>query len=505
MRMRRRLILALVIFLLFAVTGGASARGILDGETCNVEADTVIEGNLFVLCGELRIDGHVRGSVIGGARSARINGMVDGSVYLFGGELIVTGELGKDIHFAGLVLDVTDTAAFTHHRGSILSANLSGTIAGGSTVPGHITSVGYQLIVNGDVGGEVNFWGSALTISGEVEQDVTATVGNAESGGASSQIETLLIPFPFEVELIDPGLILEGDGAVRGQLDYTGPTPGIIDGTTERTPIYRTTEEPLLTGTPVQQSARSLRRYFSAVFREFLALGFIGVLTVILVPRYMLAPVRRMQMNPVSSLGVGMLSFILSFPIVLIVALLSVVLVLLLSLLPLDNVVLFGGIVLGLANIGGASVFYFTAIYIARVVFALAVGRLIVRLTFRDRDDNGWRYLLASVGVGVFLMAMAGSIPIFGWGFNALALFMGLGAILGVLRQQMKKIRSTPTPGPSPRPARYAPPVISRLPYTPEEARRTPPPLIDDEPPAIGMDNLPEGFNWWGSAKDNDG
>jgi hypothetical protein len=503
--MRRRFVFLLLIFLLLTSTNIASARGMLNGEECRVDQTTVIEGDLFVLCGELIIDGEVEGNVIGGARTARISGTVNGSIYLFGVELDVSGRLGKDIHWAGLVLDVRDTTDFRSLNSSVLSVNLSNQLHAGGLVPGNISNLGYQLILDGDVGGELNFWGSALKIGGTIGQDVNATVGDSESSGASSQIETLLIPFQVDVELIDPGLRLDAGGQVNGQLEYTGPSPGTLEGTTEFPPIFNSTQEPILAGTTVEQSAASIGRYLSVVLREFTGLAFIGVLCVLLIPRYIQSPVDTLQVHPVSTLGVGMLSFILSFPIVLIVALLSVLLIVVLAALPLENVVLFTGVVLGLANIGGASVFYFTAIYIARVVVALALGRFIMRVLLQDRYDRGtWQYLALSMLTGVFLLSLAGSIPIIGWGFNALALFLGLGAILVVLRRQLKSIR-TPSPQPAFQPPpQYEPDFVPRLPYLAEEAEDYPPPLIEDEPPPAGMGDLPEGFNWWQSDQGDD-
>ncbi|RMG72909.1 MAG: hypothetical protein D6711_12070 [Chloroflexi bacterium] len=487
---------------MFSSTGIAYARGMLNGELCHIDAETIIEGDLFVFCGELTIAGRVEGSVLGGARIAVITGHVEGSIYLFGGELDVSGTIGKDIHYAGLIMNVEPTVTFEHERGSIISANFSNTIHSGSVVPGNITNLGYQLVVDGIVGGELNFWGSALDISGSVGEDVFATVGNAESTGTSSQIETLLIPF-FDVELNDPGLVITETGTITGTLDYTGPTAGMIQGEVKEGVIYTSTT-PELGGTPVQQSARSLQRYLGVVLREFTSLAFIGVLCVSFIPRYMQTPVRLLQMRPLSSLGIGLLSFILSFPIVVIIAVISLILILLLSLLPLDNVVLFSGIVLGLANIGGASIFYFTAIYITRVVVALALGRFLLRVLIRQRlilEESSWRYLALSMAFGVVLLSILGAIPVIGWGFNALALFLGLGAILSALRMQYRKLRNnTPPPRTPMTMTRFTPDMMPQLPYLPEQARQFAPPLIDESPglDGPGMDNLPEGFNWWG-------
>lgn len=505
MRARRRVVLFLCLLLLFTSTSIASAQGILDGEQCHVEADTVVRGNLFVLCGDLLVEGVVEGNIIGAARAATITGTVEGSLYILGVEMEVSGQLGKDIHFAGLALNVADSTFFENDRGSVLSASLSSTLHEGTVVPGHVTNVGYQLIVDGTVGGEINFWGSALQISGAVSQDITATVGNSESDGSSDQIETLLIPFQINPELVDPGLIIAESGQVDGQVDYTAANPGQIDGTTARPPIFRSTQDPILDGTPVEQSARSLGRYFRVVLREFFSLGLIGVLCVVFFPRYIQSPTRIVRLHPLSSMGVGMLSFILSFPIVLIVVILSAVIVLILSLLPLNSLVIFTGLVLGLANVGFASVFYFVAIYIARIVVALAIGRVLTRLVFRDRDDGSWRYIMLSMIVGVLLLSAMGAIPVIGWGFNALALFLGLGGILSVVREGIARLGTPPAPAPAAPPSNSTPGSVPRLPYLLDDTSRFPAIVEDEEesPSPPGTENLPDGFNWWRSNHDD--
>lgn len=510
MRIRRHVVLLILFALLMTSTSIATARGILNGDACQVEPDETIEGDLFVLCGELDIEGSVEGSVIGAARTVDVSGEVGGSLYMLAGELHISGAISKDVHFLGLILNVSPAATFGHETSSIISANLSNTIETGATVPGNVTNLGYQLIAEGDVDGEINFWGSALSISGTVRQDVTATVGNSETDGASSQIETLLLPFQFEVELIDPGLVIAESGVINGQLDYTGARPGVIDGELASPPVHHSTSETLLaTGQTVEETAaRTLGRYLRVVGQEFMALAFVGVLSVVFIPRYLQSPVRSLQDHPLSTLGVGMVSFILSFPIVLIVALLSILLIILLSLLSLDNVVLFSAIVLGLANIGGASIFYFTAIYIARVVVALAIGRLVMRFLmppqfYRQAD---WRTVLLTMGAGVLVLSMLGSIPLVGWGFNALALFLGLGAILTVLQQQFRRFRSSSEETPARPPMRYAPHTTQQIPHvTGQEDRRhskrrhSP---YNADATAIGTQELPEGFNWWRSEND---
>ena len=99
------------------------------------------------------------------------------------------------------------------------------------------------------------------------------------------------------------------------------------------------------------------------------------------------------------------------------------------------------GVVLGLVNIAGISVFYFVAIFGARALVGLAIGRLILRTLFlrTDVDENRWMPVLALV-IGVGLLSLLTALPTFGILFNAFALFVGLGAILNVVITSFRRL-----------------------------------------------------------------
>jgi hypothetical protein len=501
-RSRRRMLMAAMLWLTLISAGGVSASTVLDGELCNISEDEVIESDVFVLCNDLVVYGEIHGHLIGAARTAAIYGDVSGSIYLLAGQFDMHGSVGRDLHSAGIVLHVYESTEF-EAGSSLLAANLSNRIDAGTEIPGSLISIGYQLIADGDVGREVSFWGSALTIGGHVQGGVTATVGDSDSSGAARQIETLLIPFRFDVELIDPGLILSETGSVDGILSYKGPTAGIIDGETSRIVFDSTGETPIVASTPVE-AARGLGLYFEEVFRDWLTLVVIGAVGLLLVPRVLLSPLRPLQLRPLSTLGVGMLSFILSFPIVLIIALISLIIVIVLSLLPVDQIAMIGGVVLGLANIGGASVFYFAAIFIARIIVGLAIGRLMLRLV--RHDDYNLRDQFISLAVGLWALVMLTNIPIVGLVFTAIALFLGLGALLSVLRVQYERFREAgipPTPtemyaGPRGQVIRYLPePRIAETDPASTQPSRGERSTIPQPRSRVGLEDLPPGFNWW--------
>ena len=267
---------------------------------------------------------------------------------------------------------------------------------------------------------------------------------------------------------------------IDGTLRYSGPVAGEIivnlPNPPEFTPVIAQTDFNL--STQVSFLDR-LRDYAAQAVREFVSLALVGVVGLLLTPRTLQAPIYSLRVRPLPSLGVGLLTFIISFPIFLIVILFSIALILLLSLFQLGDLALIGGIIVNILNLGGAGLFYFTAIFISRVIVCIGIGRLLVRLLLGERRERYMTYV--SLLIGVLLLALAASLPYVGWLINALAAFFGLGAILVLIQRQLDAARATTPPEPT----------------FPEEARQLPPPVIEDMPHDPGTENLPHGFNWW--------
>ncbi len=489
----RRITTVLFIILIFAA-GVVSAREILQADTCIITEDETIQGNLFVFCRSLEIAGEVEGSIIGASTNVIIHptGVVDGSLYLLAAQMDIAGEVGENIHFAGGVLNIQDSARLIADTGDLLSLSLSTQLQPQARIPRNIVALGYQLLIDGEVGNEVNFWGSALAINGHINGDVYANVGDPSSTGAS-QLETLLLPLSLEVDFIDPGIIITRNSYIGGQLAYTSVVAGEIDGVVVGAVKYTPTtvgtmsidlEEPDL--------GRSLELYFSQVVREFTTLGFIGAVALFLMPNLLQRPILELERRPVSSVVAGLLSFIISFPIVLIVLLISILLIAILSLLRLEGVIVAGSILLMVVDIGGTSLFYFVAIFIGRVIVCLVIGRLIVRVVINDQQLIR-KIPYINLGIGVLVLSLIGSLPVVGLIFNALALFLGLGAVLSVTVEQINVWRqvSPPTNGTTT--------AAAAATSSPAYHQPAPPPLSQPLPPGPGMENLPEGFSfrWW--------
>ncbi|MBZ0296871.1 MAG: hypothetical protein K8L99_30195 [Anaerolineae bacterium] len=496
--MRSKWVWVLLVFLLLVIVNtGTSARDIRQGDTCTIEADEVITGNLFALCRTLIVNGTVEGNLFGAAINAEINGEVKKDAYVAAGQLDVKGTLGEDLVFGGIVLHVYDSTQFTAELADVINVNLSTVLDPEVTVPGSIVSLSYQLRVMGDVQGEISFWGSSLTIAGNVQGDVDASVGDSLSGN-SSQVETLLVPLRFlnlEVHLDDPGLIIAENAILGGQLDYTASSPGLIEGELANEPVFRQ----VVTGPDFTQSDLTseenftwFSRYITNVIQESVTLALIGSLALLVLPRQIQGTLFNLRRRPLSSLGIGILTFILSFTVWIVILLLIVLIIFVLLALQLGDLVVISLMTIGVINIGGAGIFYFVAIYVSRVVVSLAIGRLFV-LTVLKRSGTQPSTAYISMVVGAVIFGMLTWLPLIGTLIAALTLALGLGAItILVTRIQF---REPPRPQPSP--------GWSVLPEININQKPLPPPIINDREEGPGMENLPKGFNWWEEENDN--
>lgn len=495
----QRVRLVAFIWLLWIVLGvqPLAARSVLEGEQCQVGADETVEGSLFAVCRDLVIEGQVSGNVYALAVDARITGSIEGSIYLIAWRAYIDGTVGGSLHFGGAALDVAPAAAFTASQGSVISAAISATIDSDQRPPASVTGLGYQLAVNGSVGRELNFWGTALTVTGSIGGDVYAEVGDPHSTGVQ-ELGALLSP--LDVALAQPGLFIDANAVIDGQLTYRSVGEGMIAATLASPPVFLPFEPAI----PIEQPAdlgQSVRSYLSQVTREFITLGLVGLLTLLLLPRIVQAPLNAIRWRPIPSLGIGLLTFLLSFPVFLIVLFISTALILLVGLARLSDLTAATAVLLGVVNFSGAGLFYFVAIFIARVIVALALGRLLARWLWKE--SSSLRAWIVSLGLGLLVLAVLASLPLIGWIINALAAFLGLGAIITYLQHQIDRMRDSA--GGTPPRINVGVPIPTGAPPLPDDLLHDrpvlpAPPIPDfepDTPNGPGMDNLPEGFNWW--------
>jgi hypothetical protein len=520
-------VMALLILLFGIFVGQTFARELWQGEQCTLAEGETMRGTMFVLCENLQIEGHVTGDVIGLALRATITGNIDGDIYLGGGELDIQGRITGNIHYGGVALNIlppeTETQSsqsdttpslppqldvFRENRlntgqigGDLYSVTLSTHLHADTQLLGGVLAFGFQFINDGIIEREVNYWGSALRVSGRINSDVYADVGDPNTDGG--QIETLLLPLQFDIELGQAGMQISDNAVIRGELQYRAPATGTVEGRIIGGVNFSETSVIVL---PTLEEPGSLQIYFDQFTREASTLMSIGLLLVLIAPSAIQQPLSMMRSRPVPSIIVGMLSFILSFPIILILLVLTIALLIVLEVIGLHGVTIAAGIVLGLANVGGISIFYFLAIFVARTLVGLAIGRVLLRI-FMNGSALQHR-MSVQIIVGTLLLALSASLPLIGWVFNALALFIGLGAILTIILDKFQQMRSsTPQTAPfgTPAPAKYPRPVMPNVPIVQPVPRSQPDISPQDLHTPTGMNNLPSGFDesWFFDARTN--
>ena len=496
----------LAIFCLLVALLGIAGAAAQEIDRCHIPAERRILGNFIAFCERLQLDGQVDGALIVVAVEAEIRGTVGGDVYILATRLDLHGELAKDLHFAGGVLEIHEGARWQDERAAILAATLHTRLRTDARLPGDYLGIGYQLLLDGVVGGAVEYLGSRLALGGVVAGDARATVGDSATTGIS-QLQPLLniLPLPLEVELLPPGLTLAEGASVVGDLRYKAPRPAELRGSVGGRVFHD--QAPASVTSVVRPGG--WQRYWRNTLREFVVLAAITSCALLLAGRPLHDSLRHISQRPLPSFGVGLLTFILSFPIALLVALVSGLLLLPLNWLGSD-LLLYGALLVGMVDFGLGSLFYFGAIFLSRVVAAVALGRWLYRrgamraTASRPQGANAQRggnggYLAGGAGylaalLGCAVLALLSSLPYAGWMLNAFAAFFGLGAIVSSLRQRLRVLRLPPPP-----PSRYE--TTNAIPGQ-GEAPPPPPPIAAESWRAKpGMTNLPPGFRWWEESK----
>jgi hypothetical protein len=138
-------------------------------------------------------------------------------------------------------------------------------------------------------------------------------------------------------------------------------------------------------------------------------------------------------------------------------------------------------------------VFFFVAIFLARALVGLGIGRFLLRLALGRSAEMRLQFI--GLIIGVLMLSAAISLPLVGPFINAAALFLGLGTILNVLLDAFRRLRDTET---SPAQAWYAP--GSQIASSRSQASQARVPDVqvmrvpgDDAPPPIQPPDEPSG------------
>ncbi|MBK8021587.1 MAG: polymer-forming cytoskeletal protein [Chloroflexi bacterium] len=452
----------------------------MQGDTCTVEADTIIEGDLFAVCRTLIVDGTVRGHVFSIAAAAQITGTIEGSLYLLGGQANFAGDLAGNLNFAGGLLQIAPSATLSGDDSSLTTLSLS--TAAAAPIPGSLAGAGYQLILEGNVAREVTYWGTALQIDGAIGGDVNVQVGEEDSSGAPELLTVLRILAP-DTRVIAPGIRLSEDTEISGTLTYAAPAEAdfgrVLPNPVEYQPVHQVVGLPQSEDLP-----NELTLWLSRFATELLLTAILGLLLAAFGARFAARTADALAESPGRAALVGVGSFLFTVPFLAMVLVFSLIVIFVLSALRLTPLALTLGFVTSISGIALTSTFLTFGLFIARLIAAYALARALVR-RIGSRGTEGERPFALIMLIGVILIALLTSLPSVGWLFSGAASLIGTGAALITLFHGFRP------PQPRARPASTGGRTL---------ALPAPPPIADDQTEALGMENLPQGFTWWDDA-----
>ena len=366
--MRLALAIVFTVALLIAFAAPAAAADIRSGDSITIGASETINDDLYAFGNTVTILGTVRGDVIAAGATVQIDGTVSGSVMGAANSYSIRGPIGGSVRIAGNILSI------------------DGKVTGDVVAAGSALTIGSS----GRVGRDLILAAGTATLVGETARDARGSAGaltvDGHVGGAMSVEVTTL-------RLTDRAVV---DGSISyGSATDAAIAPGAnVKGTIERHAPRQQTQ-PTAQG-PVVTLIDVLRALVG-----FLALG---LLLLLVAPRFMHGASARLTTNPWASLGIGV-AILIGLPIVAILAIAIGAIV--------------GGWWLGLVALAA----YVIAIVVSVPVAGLTLGDWILART------GTMRQIPVALALGVIVLVVIGTIPVVGGLIVFLAVLFGLGAI----------------------------------------------------------------------------
>lgn len=360
-------IVALLIALAPASALAAETRG---GGTVTIGAGQIINDDLYISGGTVTVLGRINGDLVASGGNLTVRGPVAGDVIIAGGTVDLDGPVGGSVRAAAGNVNV---------RGRVAKDVLG---AGGTITIGPGASVGRDLLT----------WGGTTLVQGPVMRNVRVsggqlTLASPVGGSVTANVDTLRL----------------ADGArVGGNLVYTSKNPATLaPGASVRGKITHNQPPTVAPPSPAARIGAGIVGWI----RTLVGLFVLGILLVLLVPRFSTRTINTLEGAPWASLGLGF-ALLVGVPVL-------AVLVFALGLL-----------------IGG---WWIALVLLALYGIALALGYVVSGLTIgcwlAHRLGRTGASLIGALLAGLVILLLVGLVPILGGIVELLALIVGLGAL----------------------------------------------------------------------------
>jgi hypothetical protein len=342
----------------------AAAADLRQGTDVTVGPEQTVNDDIYAGAGTISILGTVNGSVIAGGGTITVSGNVTHDLILGGGTINVTGRVGGSIIAVGGNLTLNGPVAQ-----DIVVTGGTIDIGSGATIGRDLVVAGGMATVSAPVARRVRMAAGNLTLRSHVAGDVRGRVDRLKLDGAQ----------------------------IGGNLDYTSNNPVEL---ANRAHVAGTTTR----HTPPDQGS-DVGNGFLGWLRALIGIFALGLIVILLLPRFSTRGIDILRAEPWLSLGIGA-AIVIVTPIVAVIVFVVGVLI--------------GGWWLGLLLIP----LWILALAVGYVVSGFLLGRLI----FAQLGWGRYHDILALLG-GLFVLAVVGLVPVLGALVGLAALIFGTGAL----------------------------------------------------------------------------
>ncbi|MFC1967897.1 hypothetical protein ACFLVX_00690 [Chloroflexota bacterium] len=363
--------LAVLLTVMLVTTFAAApvfAAELRSGGTVAVARGEVIDGDLYIAGGDIIVDGTINGDLLAAGGTINVNGTVNGSVMAAGGRVTINGDVTHAVRVSGGTL------------------NISGNVGGDLLAGGGDVYVGSTAMI----GGDLLIGAGNVRIYGLVEGDIKGGGGEVTlANGVKGDIE-------FEVDR----LTIVPTADIRGNLSYTSKNEADIQSGAQ---ISGTTTHKMPEAREAAKAAPSLGIVGKVI--GFLMALVMGTIIILVAPRRTTSIADSIRNKPWPSLGWGAI-ILFATPIAALLVCITVI-----------------GIPLGLISLA----LYGIAIYLTQIPVGLLIGRWIIGY-FREVETKA--ILVGALASGLAILTLLKLIPYLGFVIGLAAILLGLGALL---------------------------------------------------------------------------
>lgn len=369
--------LACGLFLLPAI---ALAFTIENGNSIFVDEQTVIEGNYYSAGTSITIDGHVTGDVICAGQSIVINGTVDGDVICAGQSVSANGEIGGSLRVVASDINIRGTV---ERSLSVAAANVN------------IEKSAY-------IGWDANIAAANVQIRGEVGRSLLGAGANYVLGGRIG--EDVKLYLDNNTKRKEAELRVDDLAEIGGGLDYTSRATASISDQAQ-------IEGEVVHKLPAMRHARSSSQngYLALMIMAMLSALVVGLIIIKIFKEHIVELSESMVEKFWPALGWG-------FVVTVVTPMVSLLLAITVVGARLALIIMLAWLII---------------LMLAKIVASIAIGRLLVRNYWVNKKDS----LTTAMAVGIFLSWLVFYIPVIGWLASAVAMWWGVGGLVGYLKK----------------------------------------------------------------------